>query len=416
MKKQEVVKEDPQKEIQTKKEDNKKEIQTNNNEQKEDKSEKGNQKENKKRKKQEKRENPPKEEEQVYNEVDESENGKLVKRLAEFSREKVESATKKKYQIWNAVKYITHISESTTYFVKVSVGNNKECVHLRVSHDSQNNTTNLQAFRTGLHDQTYLDNFETTKTDPEEYIALGIDIGGTGMKAALVDLERGVLSSARHRIPTPQPTTVEGCMKVLEELIDFFNWRGRKIGITFPGVIIHGVIKTAANFDKGWVDYDLESELKKRTGCETRVLNDADAAGIGEMNFGAGRGARGVTFIITLGTGIGSALFIDDILVPNTELGHMQIRGKDAEWRASDKARREDKMTFKKWSKKVDEFLKTVEFLFSPSLFIIGGGICKKHNKFFPHLTVKAKIVPAELLNEAGIVGAAMSWGNLLKK
>jgi polyphosphate glucokinase len=347
--------------------------------------------------------------------VDDSENGKLVKRLSEFSREKVESTTKKKYQIYNPVKYITHIAESTTYYIKVDVGN-RECIHLRVPHNGQNNTSNLQAFRTGLHQQSFLDNFETTKTNPEEYIALGIDIGGTGMKAALVDLEKGKLSSQRHRIPTPQPSTVESCMKVLEELIAHFNWKGKKVGITFPGVIIHGKIKTAANFDKGWVDYNLETELKKRTGCDTKVLNDADAAGIGEMYFGAGRGAKGVTFIITLGTGIGSALFIDNILVPNTEFGHMQIRGKDAEWRASDKVRRDDKMNFKKWSKRVDEFLKTLEFLFSPSLFIIGGGVCKKHKKFFPHLTLKTKIVPAELLNEAGIVGSAMSWGSLTDK
>eukprot|EP01091_Cochliopodium_minus_P004010 TRINITY_DN13933_c0_g1_i1.p1 TRINITY_DN13933_c0_g1~~TRINITY_DN13933_c0_g1_i1.p1 ORF type:complete len:410 (+),score=158.83 TRINITY_DN13933_c0_g1_i1:29-1258(+) len=357
------------------------------------------------------------EQDNAYNQVDDSENGKLVKKLADFSREKVESGIKKKFQVWNPIQYITNIVVTSTYYIKVDVGN-KEFVHLRVAHDSQNNATNLVAFRTGLHEKAYLDNFETTKTNPEEYIALGIDIGGTGMKGALVNLENGNMATQKHRIPTPQPSTVENCMKVLEQLVDHFNWRGKKIGITFPGVVISGVIKSAANFDKSWVDFNLEKELKKKTGCETKVMNDADAAGIGEMFFGAGRNAKGVTFIITLGTGIGSALFIDHTLVPNTELGHMQIRGKDAEHRASDKKRRDDGMTFKTWAKKVDEFLRTLEFLFSPSLFIVGGGVCKKHKKFFPHLSIKTKIVPAELMNEAGIVGAAMSWGStsLLEK
>ena len=238
---------------------------------------------------------------------------------------------------------------------------------------------------------------------------LGVDIGGSGIKAAPVDTTTGELTAERHRIPTPQPSKPGAVADVLRELVDHFAWQG-PIGATFPAIVHHGVIKSAANVDQDWIGVDAIKLFEKKTGCPVRVINDADAAGVAEMAFGAGRQRqRGVVIMLTFGTGIGSAIFVDGRLLPNTEFGHLPIRGKDAEHRASDRVRKEDDLSWKAWSQRVNEFLDAMEFFFSPDLFIVGGGVSKKHHKFLPHIKVDADIVPAQLLNEAGIVGAAMA-------
>ena len=239
---------------------------------------------------------------------------------------------------------------------------------------------------------------------------LGIDIGGSGIKGAPVDIAKGVLLAERCRIPTPQPSVPDAVAAVVGEVARHFQWNG-PIGCTFPAVIKDGIAYSAANVDKSWIGTDGQRLIEQRTGCPVVLLNDGDAAGIAEMEFGAGRGQRGVVMMLTLGTGIGSALFVDGRLVPNTELGHMEMRGKDAEHRASDRARLAKKLTWKNWARLLDEYLGRLEVLFSPDLFIIGGGVSKKHEKFVPLLHTRAPIVIAQLLNEAGIVGAALVAG-----
>lgn len=243
---------------------------------------------------------------------------------------------------------------------------------------------------------------------------LGVDIGGSGIKGALVDVEKGALVTKRYRIPTPQPATPDAVGDVVAELAKHFKWQG-PIGCTFPAIVKHGIVHSAANVDNSWIDTDGEALLKQKTGCPVLMLNDADAAGIAEMSFGAGKGQQGVVIILTLGTGIGSAIFVNGNLLPNTEFGHMEIRGKDAEDRASDRIRKAEDLSWKKWAERINEFLARMELLFSPDLFIIGGGVSKKHDKFFPWLETKAQIVPAKLRNQAGIIGAAMAAESLNK-
>jgi polyphosphate glucokinase len=242
---------------------------------------------------------------------------------------------------------------------------------------------------------------------------LGIDIGGSGIKGAPVDIEKGDLITKRHRIPTPQPATPEAVGNTVAQLVQHFKWTG-PIGCTFPAIIKKGVAYSAANVDKAWIGVNGEALIKEKTGCPTVLLNDADAAGIAEMEFGAGKGRQGVVIILTFGTGIGSAIFINGILLPNTEFGHMEIRGKDAEHRASDKIRTEEKLSWERWAKRVNEFLKRMELLFSPDLFIFGGGVSKSHEKFFHRLQLQTEIVPARLKNQAGIIGAAMAARTLV--
>ncbi len=241
---------------------------------------------------------------------------------------------------------------------------------------------------------------------------LGIDIGGSGIKGAPVDVGRGMLADERLRIATPQPSRPEAVARVVAEIAQHFAWQGA-IGCTFPAVIKHGIAFSAANVDRAWIGTDGERLLEEATQCPVRLINDADAAGLAEMRFGAGRRRKGVVIILTLGTGIGSAVFTDGQLVPNTEFGHMEVRGKDAEHRASDLVRKDKELRWKKWAGRINEFLARMEALFSPDLFIIGGGVSKKHEKFFPHLQARADILPAELRNEAGIIGAALAAGEL---
>src|ERR1700690_3398968 len=202
--------------------------------------------------------------------------------------------------------------------------------------------------------------------------ALGVDIGGTGIKAAPVDVAAGKLLAERKKIDTPQPATPAAVAAGVTELAKSFSWTG-PVGVTFPGVVTDGITRTAANVDAGWIGIDARALLAKATGLEVSVLNDADAAGGAEMAFGAGKGAAGTVVLLTFGTGIGSALFIDGALVPNTEFGHIQIRGKDAEKRASEHARELHDLSWGDWAGRVDEYLKHMEALLSPALFIIGG-------------------------------------------
>ncbi len=238
---------------------------------------------------------------------------------------------------------------------------------------------------------------------------LGIDIGGTGIKAAPVDVATGTLVAERIKLDTPHPSQPDAVAAVVRELVTRFDWTG-PAGITFPGVVIDGVVRTAANVDKAWIDTDARTLLGKATGLTVSVINDADAAGLAEMKFGAGVGQRGTVLMLTLGTGIGSALFIDGILVPNTEFGHIEIRGREAEKRASELVREEHELSWGKWAGRVDEYLEHMEHLLWPQLIIIGGGVSKKSEKFLPFLTgLRATVVPAAMLNDAGIIGAAMT-------
>ncbi|CAM5267681.1 polyphosphate glucokinase [Streptomyces spiroverticillatus] len=237
----------------------------------------------------------------------------------------------------------------------------------------------------------------------------GVDIGGSGIKGAPVDLERGDLAEPRHKVLTPHPATPDSVIDGVKEVVDHFGWSG-PVGITFPGVVTDGITRTAANVDKGWVDLDAQKVLGERLGMPVTVLNDADAAGVAEMTFGAGAGRKGTVLLLTFGTGIGSALFLDGRLVPNTELGHLELHGHDAEKNASTKAKEDEDLSWEHWAKRVTKYLAHVEMLFSPSLFIIGGGVSRKAEKFLPLIEgIRAEIVPAQLQNNAGIVGAAMA-------
>ena len=238
---------------------------------------------------------------------------------------------------------------------------------------------------------------------------LGVDIGGTGIKAAPVDLDTGTLESERIKLDTPHPSEPAAVADVVTELVRRFSWTG-PAGITFPGVVQDGIVRTAANVDRSWIGTDARELFATATGLTVSVINDADAAGLAETRFGAGAGQKGTVLLLTFGTGIGSALFIDGILVPNTEFGHIEIRGKDAEKRASEIVREEHSLSWGKWAGRVDEYLQHIEMLLSPKLIIIGGGISRKSEKFIPLLTgLRATVLAATLHNDAGIVGAAMA-------
>jgi polyphosphate glucokinase len=238
---------------------------------------------------------------------------------------------------------------------------------------------------------------------------LGIDIGGSGIKAAPVDVSAGTLTAERVKVATPRPALPEPIADAVAGLAAGFSWTG-PAGITFPGVVIGGVIHTAANLDPAWLGLDAVAQFGGATGLPVTVLNDADAAGLAEMKFGAGRGEQGTVLVLTFGTGIGSALFTGGRLVPNTELGHIEIHGEDAEKRTSEHAREVHDLSWGKWAGRVDDYLQHLEALLSPDLFIIGGGISRQSDKFIPRLTgLRARVVPAALHNDAGIVGAAMA-------
>jgi len=238
---------------------------------------------------------------------------------------------------------------------------------------------------------------------------LGIDIGGTGIKGAPVDTSSGELKAERFRLLTPKPSTPEKVVEVIHKIIRHFDWQGA-VGAGFPGVVKAGKIFTAANVDKSWVGVHLQEMLEQKTGCQAKVINDADAAGLAEMHFGAGRNKSGKVMLFTLGTGIGSALFVDGKLVSNTELGHLEMRGKDAERYAAESVRIKKDLSWKKWGKRVAEYLEMIEKLFSPDVIILGGGAIKKYDKFADQLDhLSAEIIPAQNGNLAGILGAAIA-------
>jgi len=238
---------------------------------------------------------------------------------------------------------------------------------------------------------------------------LGIDIGGSGIKGAPVDVRNGTLTAERFRIPTPQPSTPDAVAEVVADIARHFSWQGA-IGCTFPAIVKHGVVHSAANVDKRWIGEDAAHHFSQSTGCPTMILNDADAAGIAEIRLGAGREQRGVVMVLTFGTGIGSALFIDGTLVPNTELGHLDLGDHhNVETWAAARVRKEEDLSWKKWAKRVERYLEHLEALFSPDLFIIGGGVSKKRDKFFELLDLHTPCTAAEMQNEAGIIGAAMA-------
>ena len=236
---------------------------------------------------------------------------------------------------------------------------------------------------------------------------LGIDVGGSGIKGAPVDVETGQLLAERLRIKTPKNGEPEPIAEVVKQIAQSFNWNG-PIGIGFPAPIKGGVALMAANVSEKWVGTNADALFSKVTGCECTMINDADAAGLAEMTFGAGRGQPGTVIMITLGTGIGTAIFHRGQLLPNTEFGHLEVEGEDAEFRASDAARQREDLSWKKYAKRLNKYLSTMENLFWPNLFIIGGGISKESEKYLPLLTIETPIVTAQLLNEAGIVGAAL--------
>lgn len=241
---------------------------------------------------------------------------------------------------------------------------------------------------------------------------LGIDIGGSGIKGAPVDTQSGEMLAPRFRLPTPEPSKPDAVAQVVREVGEHFQWNGL-IGSGFPAAIRRGVCMTAANIDQDWIGTDVTGLFQKATGCKVTVLNDADAAGLAEMRFGAGRGyENSVVLMITLGTGIGTAIFTYNHLLPNMEFGHLILRGKDAEKRASAAVRTRKDLSWKEWGERVNEYLAEMERLFWPDVIIIGGGVSKSSSEFFPYLTTQAKLLPAQMLNNAGIIGAALAAEN----
>ncbi len=237
---------------------------------------------------------------------------------------------------------------------------------------------------------------------------LGIDVGGSGIKGAPVNIKKGKLLAPRYRISTPQPSKPKAVAAVVGEITKHFNWEG-PIGVGFPAPIQHGVARTAANIHDSWINSNAAKLFAKATGCPVTVVNDADAAGMAEMSFGAGKGRKGVVLLVTIGTGLGTSVFMDGQLLPNTEFGHIEIDCDDAELLASDAARQENDLSWKKWASQFNTYLLRMEALIWPDLIILGGGVSKKHEKFIPLLTVQAEVVPAKTLNEAGIIGAALA-------
>lgn len=238
---------------------------------------------------------------------------------------------------------------------------------------------------------------------------LGIDIGGSGIKGNLVDVVSGALTAERFKIDTPQPSTPEAVAEVVAQMVTHFGHQG-VVGCTFPAIVRRGVTLSAANVDKSWIGTDADALFEERTGLEFHVFNDADAAAIAEMEFGAGRGRRGVVLVLTFGTGIGSGMFVDGVLVPNTELGHLHFDGHaPVEAWAAARVRKDEDLTWEEWGQRVDRFLHHLDRIFSPDLFILGGGVSRKFDEWGHMLTTGVEAVPAQLENEAGIVGAALA-------
>ncbi|HMM95928.1 MAG: ROK family protein [Micrococcales bacterium] len=239
---------------------------------------------------------------------------------------------------------------------------------------------------------------------------LGIDVGGSGIKGAPVDLEAGEFAQKRLRIDTPAVSTPEAVCEVIKEVVDHFDEvrSDSPIGVTIPGVVQHGVVKTAANIDKSWIGCHIEDLLEERLQHDVVVVNDADAAGVGELTFGAAKGHDGLVVVTTLGTGIGTAIFNEGVLVPNSELGHLEIDGVDAETRAASSAKTREDLSYPEWAKRLQRYYRVLEDLLWPDLIVVGGGVSKDSDEFLPLLDLRTPIVPAVLRNKAGIIGAAV--------
>ncbi len=237
---------------------------------------------------------------------------------------------------------------------------------------------------------------------------LGIDIGGTGIKGAIIDTNTGEMKTERLRIPTPQPATPKAMMETVADLAREFNWSGY-IGAGFPAAIKHNIVKTASNIDKTWIGLNAAQEIQKVTGCKATVVNDVDAAGYAEVNFGAGKGVDGTVIVAAFGTGIGTAIFTEGMLLPNTELGHLKLRGMIAEHYTSNSAREKEDLSWDKFGKRVNRYLNRLEFLFWPDLIVLGGGVSKKYELYSHMFDLETEVKPAKLKNQAGIVGAAMA-------
>ena len=238
---------------------------------------------------------------------------------------------------------------------------------------------------------------------------LGIDIGGSGIKGAIVDTEKGNLITERHRITTPKPATPEKVANAIQKMIRHFNWTG-EVGCGFPTPLKHGKCLTGGNLHESWKGVQVDALFTEKTGNEYSVVNDADAAGLAEISFGAGKGKKGTVIMITLGTGIGSGVFLDGKLLPNTELGHVLYKnGKIFEKYAADSVRKNENLTRKEWGKRLHKYFKHINLILSPDLVIVGGGASKKLGKFVNHINIDTPIVAAEAENEAGIIGAAMA-------
>lgn len=241
---------------------------------------------------------------------------------------------------------------------------------------------------------------------------LGVDIGGSGIKGAPVNIQKGNLLRDRHRIATPQPATPEAVSDTVAEIIDFFSWKGA-VGCGFPAVVKKEIALTAANIDDAWIGLNVAELITKKTGNPVHVSNDVDAAGWAEMQFGAGKDRDGLVLVLALGTGIGSSMFMDGIQIPNTEFGHLLMHGDIAEKYAANSARKREQLSWEQWGGRLNEYLNYVETLCYPDLIILGGGVSKYYQEFFPYLKCQAELVPATLRNQAGIVGAAYSAKDL---
>ena len=238
--------------------------------------------------------------------------------------------------------------------------------------------------------------------------AFGIDFGGTGIKGAPVDLVKGAFAASRMRVKTPSKSTPKNVAEVFVELLAGFPDSTGPVGVTVPGVVRHGVVHSAANIDEEWIGTDADKLFTEATGRAVHVVNDADAAGLAEVRYGAARDRRDLVIVTTLGTGIGTALVYDGVLVPNSELGHLEIDGHDAERRAANSARERDDLSWSHWAKRLQKYYRTLERLFSPELFVVGGGVSKQATEFLPLLDLDTEIVPAKLRNDAGAIGAAL--------
>jgi polyphosphate glucokinase len=245
-------------------------------------------------------------------------------------------------------------------------------------------------------------------SDSYSGLPFGIDFGGSGIKGAPVDLKKGEFAADRVRIDTPQPATPDAVAKVFAELLGKFDDSKGPVGVTVPGVVKNGVVHSAANIDKHWIDEDADRLFTGATGREVRVVNDADAAGLAEVRYGAAKGRMGLVILTTLGTGIGSAFLYDGVLVPNTELGHLEIDGHDAESRAASSVKVKKDLSWEEWAERLTAYYRHLEDLFSPDLFVVGGGVSKQSDKFLPLIAIETEIIPAQLLNAAGIIGAAL--------